>query len=434
MLCLETAAREPEYFVIVQLAQLLVPHEVTVPDALVKKYEDSKIKFLEDYYKADQETNALVFSSDITLPAGQFHIASQKIEYRDPDDTSDLDPLQPDRYNGISKSGFLRFGHLPAEAHCFDPDMMSELEVDIAILGAPFDTGISYKPRARFGPDAIRQGTKKYSTVFSPYKEGFNPWNSWAKSVDCGNVPMTPLDNRVALDQLFRSERSLMNHTTTKTNPGKYSRFLALGGDHTVTYSGIRAAFEKYGKVSVLHFDAHLDTVDPYYMNPNVTDYAALNRGTYLYWAQRKGWTAENNSHAGLRGWDENRGHPTRDYTESKFSKIMARDIDKIDGIIEKIKKQLGDCPVYISFDIDVVDLASAPATGSIEAGGWSSREILSIIDGLAGINLVGADIAEVSPWGDLTNDVASNNAGEAGRAILGLMVIKPVICDLMAN
>ncbi|KAG7890327.1 hypothetical protein KL908_004164 [Ogataea polymorpha] len=202
-----------------------------------------------------------------------------------------------------------------------------------------------------------------------------------------------------------------MNHTTTKTNPGKYPRFLALGGDHTVTYSGIRAAFEKYGKVSVLHFDAHLDTVDPYYMNPNVTDYAALNHGTYLYWAHRKG-----------------------DYTESKFSKIMARDIDKIDGIIEKIKKQLGDCPVYISFDIDVVDSASAPATGSIEAGGWSSREILSIIDGLAGINLVGADIAEVSPWGDLTNDVASNNAGEAGRAILGLMVIKPVICDLMAN
>ncbi|KAG7907202.1 hypothetical protein KL906_003889 [Ogataea polymorpha] len=164
-------------------------------------------------------------------------------------------------------------------------------------------------------------------------------------------------------------------------------------------------------------------------MNPNVTDYAALNHGTYLYWAHRKGWTAENNSHAGLRGWYEDRGDPTRDYTESKFSKVMARDIDKIDGIIEKIKKQLGDCPVYISFDIDVVDSASAPATGSIIAGGWSSREILSIIDGLAGINLVGADIAQVSPWGDLTNGVASDNAGEAGRAILGLMVIKPVIC-----
>ncbi|OBA16933.1 uncharacterized protein OGAPODRAFT_82401 [Ogataea polymorpha] len=218
--------------------------------------------------------------------------------------------------------------------------MMSELEVDIAILGAPFDTGISYKPGSRFGPDAIRQGTRKYSAVFSPYKEGFNPWNSWAKIVDCGNVTMTPVDNRVALDQLTGRK-------------GKYPRFLALGGDHTVTYSGIRAAFEKYGKVSVLHFDAHLDTVDPYYMNPNVTDYAALNHGTYLYWAHRKGWTAENNSHAGLRGWYEDRGDPTRDYTESKFSKIMARDIDKIDGIIEKIKKQLGDCPVYISFDID---------------------------------------------------------------------------------
>ncbi|KAG7915307.1 hypothetical protein KL927_004296 [Ogataea polymorpha] len=177
MLCLETGAREPEYFVIVQLGRAKsILHKV--------------------------KTNALVFSSDITLPAGQSHIASQKIEYRDPDDTSDLDPPQPDRYNGISKSGFLTFGHLPAEAHCFDPDMMSELEVDIAILGAPFDTGISYKPGSRFGPDAIRQGTRKYSAVFSPYKEGFNPWNSWAKIVDCGNVTMTPVDNRVALDQL----------------------------------------------------------------------------------------------------------------------------------------------------------------------------------------------------------------------------------------
>ncbi|KAG7890328.1 hypothetical protein KL908_004165 [Ogataea polymorpha] len=131
------------------------------PD-LEKKTPDTLIK-----------TNALVFSSDITLPAGQSHIASQKIEYRHPDDTSDLDPPQPDRYNGISKSGFLTFGHLPAEAHCFDPDMMSELEVDIAILGAPFDTRISYNPGSRFGPDAIRQGTRKYSAVFSPYKEGF---------------------------------------------------------------------------------------------------------------------------------------------------------------------------------------------------------------------------------------------------------------------
>ncbi|KAG7822647.1 hypothetical protein KL909_003812 [Ogataea angusta] len=399
-----------------------------VSSALVKKYEDTKIKFLEDYYRVEQH-NALVFSADIQLPDDLAYIASQQVEYRDPDDTSDLYPGKSDRYNGISQAGYLTYGHLPMETHCFDPEKLAELELDIVVLGAPFDTGISYKPGSRFGPDAIRQGTRKFAPAYSPYREGFNVWNNWAKIVDCGNVPMTPLDNRIALDQLYRSERAILNHSTTKSNPGKYPRFLTLGGDHTISYSGIRAAHEKFGKVSVLHFDAHLDTVNPYYMNPNVTEYAALNHGTYLYWAHRKGWTADNNIHAGLRGWYENRGDPGRDYSESKFAKIMARDVDKIgvQGIIDKIKQRLGNSPVYISFDIDVLDPPFAPGTGSLEPGGWSSRELLEIIDGLAGLYVVGADVTEVSPWGDSTNDVTSIMAGEVARSILGLMVLTPV-------
>ncbi|KAH3669243.1 hypothetical protein OGAPHI_001364 [Ogataea philodendri] len=394
-----------------------------------KKYEDTKIKFLEDYYKVDQENNALMFAADIQLPDDLAQIASQDITYKDPDDTSDLYPGKTDRYNGITQAGWLSFGHLPMEMHCFDGNMLDELEFDIAVIGAPFDTGISYKPGARFGPDSIRQGTRRFSGGFSPYRKGFSVWNNWAKIVDCGNVPMTPLDNRIALDQLYRSERVLLNHTTTKENPGKHPRFVALGGDHTITYSGIRAAYEKYGKVSVLHFDSHLDTVNPYHMNPNVTEYAALNHGTYLNWAHKKGWTNTNNIHAGLRGWYEDIGDPERDYTESGFSKIMARDIDSIGihGIIHKIKKTLGDSPVYISFDIDVLDPASAPSTGAIEPGGWTSRELLQIIDGLAGITVVGADVTEVSPWGDSTNEITSIIAGEVTRSILALMVIKPV-------
>ncbi|GMF97386.1 unnamed protein product [[Candida] boidinii] len=107
----------------------------------------------------------------------------------------------------------------------------------------------------------------------------------------------------------------------------------------------------------------------------------------------------------------------------------MARDIDKIgvEGIITKIKERIGNNPVYISVDIDVLDPSTAPATGTVEPGGWSSRELLSVLDGLDGLRVVGADVVEVSPPFD-SGEVTTQVAGEVTRSLLALMVLTPVV------
>ncbi|ODV87890.1 hypothetical protein CANARDRAFT_173781 [[Candida] arabinofermentans NRRL YB-2248] len=400
---------------------------ITVDD--VKNYEETKHKFLEEFYQVDQEQNALKFDTHVDLPINLKRLTTSTVQYPDKDDTSDLFPGMSDRYHGNALAGFLTFAHTPMESHCFDSNSLESVEYDIAIVGAPYDTGVSYRPGARYGPDGIRSATRRLGATYSPFRPGFNVFNNWAKIVDCGNAPMTPIDNRIALDQLYRAERASLKHMTTEKNPGKHPRIMTLGGDHTITFSAIRAAYEKYGKVSVIHFDSHLDTVDPYHMNKNVTDYAALNHGTFLYWAHRKGYLTDTNMHVGLRGWYEEPDDPKRDTTQSKFSKILARDIDSIGitGIIEKIKQRVGESYVYITFDIDVLDPAHAMATGTVEPGGFSTREALQILDGLQGLNVVGADICEVSPPFDVS-EVTTQTAGEVVRSLLALMVLKPVV------
>lgn len=394
-------------------------------------YDDTKHKFLDEYFRLnDNEISPTVYTNEnVELPSNLHRLVASKVEYPDPDDVSDINNGKMDRYHGNALTGFLTYAHLPAESRCYDPEFYDELEFDIAVMGATFDTGVSYRPGARFGPEGIRLGTRRLGATFSPYRKNFNVLNNWAKIIDCGDPPMTPIDNRIAIDQLYRAERAVLKHKTSDKNPGKVPRILTLGGDHAITFSCIRAAYEKFGKISVIHFDSHLDTVDPYFMNSNVTEYAAFNHGTFLNWAYKKGYLIEDgNMHAGLRGWYELADDVDRD-DKVGFSRIMARDIDKIgvEGIITKIKERIGNNPVYISVDIDVLDPSTAPATGTVEPGGWSSRELLSVLDGLDGLRVVGADVVEVSPPFD-SGEVTTQVAGEVARSLLALMVLSPVV------
>lgn len=329
-------------------------------------------------------------------------------------------------YRGGEFGGIDTFAHLPY-ANCYNPEFFEKEDFDIAIVGAPFDAGTSYRPGTRFGPSGIRLGSRRLAPAYSVYRKNFNPYKNWAKIVDCGDPPVTPLDNRIALDQIYRAERAIRKHSTTKKNPNKNPKVFTLGGDHTITLPAIKAAYENYGKITVIHFDSHLDTWNPYYFGGNVTDYQSLNHGTYLHWAHEKGYIGDNSIHAAIRGPYPGPQDVEHD-NDCGFDRILARDIDKIgaEGVIKRIKERIGDLnsPIYITVDVDSMDPAFTPATGTVEPGGWTSRELLTVLDGLEGLNIIGGDVVEVSPPYD-NAEITSLVAAQVADSIISLMIIK---------
>jgi agmatinase len=193
-------------------------------------------------------------------------------------------------------------------------------------------------------------------------------------------------------------------------------RVLTLGGDHTITLPLLRSMNKAYGPITVIHFDSHLDTWKPKVFGGAPTKVASINHGTYFYQASQAGLLRnDSNIHAGIRttlsGMSdyENDGY-------CGFEIVEAREIDTIgtEGIIKKIHDRVGhENPVYLSIDIDTLDPAFAPATGTPETGGWSTRELRTIIRGLEGIKLVAADIVEVAPAYDTNAELTTMAAAD---------------------
>lgn len=163
-------------------------------------------------------------------------------------------------------SGISTFAHLHHERCLQHP----EVEYDIAIIGAPFDTAVTYRPGARFGPRAIRAASGR-QTSFRGYnpRAGLNPYREWARIIDCGDIPVTPFDNALALRQMTEAFQNLaqtkapassQNSAATYRNKPK---LLTLGGDHSIALATLRALNTIYDEVAVVHFDAHLDTWHP---------------------------------------------------------------------------------------------------------------------------------------------------------------------------
>lgn len=302
-------------------------------------------------------------------------------------------------------SGISTFGRLPYQPCLETPDA----DYDIAFIGAPFDTGTSYRPGARFGPSGIRQGSRRLN-LYGGYNVPLatNPFNSWAKVLDCGDIPVTSYDNAWALQQIEEGHFELLSRTP-KTDADKRGpaikgktlpRLITLGGDHTITLPLLRSINRAYGPVTVIHFDSHLDTWKPKVFGGSPSEQAAINHGTYFYHAAMEGLLKnDTNIHAGIR---TTLSGPS-DYDNDGycgFEIVEAREIDTIGtkGIIERILNRVGTTnPVYLSIDIDTLDPAFAPATGTPETGGWSTRELRTIIRGLEEVNLIAADIVEVA-------------------------------------
>jgi agmatinase len=303
-------------------------------------------------------------------------------------------------------SGPLSFSHLPY-FRCLEN---VEASFDIAILGMPFDTAVSYRPGARFGPFAIRSGSRRQRDIRGyTLSWGNNPYTLGQKIIDCGDVPVSPFDNAQAVDQMEVAYSTLLARTPARdpeVEPAtsliardgiEHPRIVTLGGDHTIVLPILRSLNKVYGPISVIHFDAHLDTWAAY--PGQTTEQSRITHGTFFYIAREEGLLANNSVHAGIRcklGGIED----LENDDAVGFQLISTDDIDDlgIPTIISKIRQRIGDSPVYLSLDIDVIDPGLAPATGTPEPGGWTPRELKRILRGLAGLNFVGADIVEVAP------------------------------------
>ncbi|KAH8892769.1 Arginase/deacetylase [Thozetella sp. PMI_491] len=339
-------------------------------------------------------------------------------------------------------SGISTFGRLP-----YQPCLRSaDITYDIAFIGAPFDTGTSYRPGARFGPSGIRQGSRRLN-LYGGYNVPLdtNPFNSWATVLDCGDIPVTSYDNTFALRQIEEGHFGILTRAPAtdadKKGPalkGKtLPRVITLGGDHTITLPLLRSINRAYGPVSVIHFDSHLDTWKPKVFGGSPSEVASVNHGTYFYHASMEGLLAnDSNIHAGIR---TTLSGPS-DYENDGycgFEIVEAREIDVIgtDGIIKKILDRVGTTrPVYISIDIDTLDPAFAPATGTPETGGWTTRELRTILRGLEDLNVIAADIVEVAPAYDTNAELTTMAAADVLYEVMSIMVKKGPLSKMIAG
>ena len=293
-------------------------------------------------------------------------------------------------------------------------------------------------PGARFGPRAIREASSRQSSFRSfNHRAGLNPYSSWAKIRDCGDIPVTPFDNALAVRQMSVGFLELLARQPYSQNRptsdlGRHPKLITLGGDHSVALPALRALRRIYDQpVAVLHFDAHLDTWNPglypsaWERTPTQADFT---HGTMFWVAGSEGLIRNGSSvHAGLR--TRLSGVDFSDYTDDArqgFLRIESDDIDDVGvaGVVERIMGRIGvEVPVYLSVDIDVLDPGLAPGTGTPEPGGWTTRELIRILRGIEGLNLVGADVVEVSPAYDGNGGATALAAAQVVYEILTSMV-----------
>ncbi|MCR8671668.1 agmatinase [Agrococcus sp. HG114] len=252
---------------------------------------------------------------------------------------------------------------------------------DIAIAGVPFDSGVSYRPGARFGPSHVREASR----LLRPYNPAQDVFPFGSQQVaDAGDIVANPFDLDAAVADIEAGSRAL--HEAAE-------RLVVIGGDHTIALPLLRALHAQHGPVAVLHFDAHLDTWDTYFGAP-------ITHGTPFRRASEEGLIDLTASmHVGTRGplYDK---QDLEDDARLGFSVVTSEFVEEhgVAAAIERMRERIGGAPLYVSIDIDVLDPAHAPGTGTPEAGGLSSRELLRMLRSLAGLRIVGADVVEVAP------------------------------------
>ena len=298
------------------------------------------------------------------------------------------------RYTGIRT--FARLPHVTETAG-----------VDVAVVGAPFDTATSYRPGARFGPEGIRAG----STLLRPYHPamGIEVWGSQTV-VDWGDIGLTPGNAERTVEQIAIALQPLLQADIVP---------LVLGGDHLVALGELRAHAAMHGPVALVLLDAHADTWDAYYGE-------RLFHGTVFRRALEEGLLrAERSLLAGMRG-------PLYSAKDLGAAREMGFELITGDELRamplgeygERVRTRVGDAPAFLSFDIDVIDPAFAPATGTPEVAGLLPHEALVLLRSLAGMRFVGYDVVEVSPVYDGPGQTTAMLAANIAYELLALSAV----------
>lgn len=301
-------------------------------------------------------------------------------------------PIGPLDAREVPRFGALRtFARLPRE--------QDVQRADVAVLGVPFDGGATFRPGARFGPAAIREA----SILLRPYNEplGMSPFDA-VQVVDAGDAAPNPID-------IDAAHRAIGARASELHERG--ARVVGLGGDHSVALPLLRAAAATHGPLALIQLDAHTDTWDSYFG-------AKVTHGTIFRRATEEGLIDPARSvQVGLRG----SLYATEDLADNAalgFSTLLARELDDRGGATGALELIAGTVtgPAYVTVDVDVLDPAFAPGTGTPEAGGLTTRELLAIVRGLgeAGVDVAAADVVEVAPaydHGQITAIAAANVA-----------------------
>jgi agmatinase len=287
------------------------------------------------------------------------------------------------------------------------PHVRTLEDVDVAVIGSPFDTGVSFRAGGRFGPSAIRAASaliRGHNPVLD-----VNPFQVLS-CVDYGDIPIIP-------GYIERSYEVIEREIAPVVEAGVIP--LLLGGDHSVTLPHLRAT-RSVGPVAVIMFDSHTDAWDSFFGEK-------YNHGTWMRRAIEEGLVDVDHSiEVGLRGsvygpqdWTMLKDELGLDYMPTVD--VLAQGMD---ATIDRIRDRVGDRPAFISFDIDVVDPAFAPGTGTPEAGGPSSAQALEIVRGLRDIDFVGFDVVEVIPAYDAAEQT-SLLAAHLGFEMISLVALR---------
>jgi agmatinase len=279
--------------------------------------------------------------------------------------------------------------------------------LDVALLGIPYDGGVSYRTGARFGPRAVREQSSL-----------IRPWNPVLKVhpferlrvADCGDVDVVPIS-------IERTHAAIERRIGEVVAAG--ARPLSVGGDHSITLPILRALARRHGPLAVVHFDAHPDTWDEYFGSK-------LFHGTPFRRAVEEGLIDTRRFvQVGIRG-------PLYGPEDFAFHDEHGIEVLRIEPIKEQglgwatqRLARLRGGPLYCSFDIDALDPAYAPATGTPEVGGLTSWEALSLVRSLAGTTLVGADVVEVSPPYDGPGQITSLLAANLAFELLSVLALE---------
>ena len=245
--------------------------------------------------------------------------------------------------------------------------------VDVAVSGVPYDASVTYRSGSRLGPRAIREASVQLAELRA-FPFGFDPFKTLSV-VDYGDCFLDPHHPLTIPDTIEKHAEDILKTDT---------KMLTFGGDHFVAYPLLKAHAKKHGPIALVQFDAHCDTWED--------DTGRLDHGTMFARAADEGIVdVSKSTQIGLRTYNDN---------DHGFEILTAPWVHRngIDATLDIISSRAGDTPLYISFDVDGLDPAFAPGTGTPVAGGLASWQALELIRGMGNLNLVGMDVVEVAP------------------------------------